>query len=92
MFTVKHIANHCEDLYTAQFVKHMPVKLPAGYDFSMGADGNPSIGSIELILEDDSAKIIDHGTVYVMNDMGKTVAKYALTYYEPRVTHQEAAR
>ena len=86
MFTVKHISNHCEDLYTAESVRHTSTA-----PFSVTADGNASTGTLELILEDDSAKYLDCGTVYVMNDMGKTVAKYALTYYEPRVTQQEAA-
>lgn len=80
MFTVKHFNEYGEFLFQTDTVQFKPL-LPG----SIGDAGYESTGSIwcddQKYAKDGAPHIINSGTVYVMNEMGKTVSKYHLSCY-----------
>lgn len=70
MFTVLHVADHELEVGTRLYQTKLPIYYP-------GELGAPAW--FEMSTEDPlKPRLLDHGTVIVMNDNGKTVAKYKL--------------
>ncbi|RVG88687.1 hypothetical protein [Sinorhizobium meliloti] len=77
MMTVKHIDNSGEEfVYPTTHVNFIPaaIKPPAS---SVSA-------SVWRYAEDGRAYEIDNGSVYVMNEHGRTVARYMLSANAPQ--------
>jgi hypothetical protein len=70
MFTVMHVADHDLEVGTRLYQTKLPIYYP-------GDSGAPAW--FEMSTDDPrTPHLLDHGTVIVMNDNGKTVAKYKL--------------
>lgn len=77
MFTVKHISpDGSEQLWTATEVKYDPRYGSAGV-------GTSATGKVEIDFASGGSWHLYEGTVFVMNDAGKTVQRYNLSEPAP---------
>lgn len=75
MFTIKHITlNGSETLYYHANVRYEPEGISQGVCEEKGAYKSPP----RILLQGHEPPWLDGGTVFVMNDLGKTVARYDL--------------
>jgi hypothetical protein len=70
MFTIKWVTSNCEEM----------LYRGTGISFTPGDDTRKATVSFEV--GGGSRCIIDTGTIYVMNDNGRTVANYILSSKE----------
>lgn len=77
MMTVKHITLSGEEfIYPTTHVNYVPSKALGG-----GADLPPD--TVWIYPADHPAQPLTDGTVYVMNEHGKTVSRYELSTQSP---------
>ena len=84
MLTIKHIR---PDGAEAIDIVRRALWYPAG---AIEASSSPT-GTLTLITPTSDSFDIDCGTVYVMNEQGKTVGVYDITPGVPRQPHRSAA-
>lgn len=76
MMTVKHIAMSGEEyIYPTSHVNYVPV--------SALANQRDAVDTLWLYPPDQPAQPLTGGTVFVMNEHGKTVSKYSLSDQSP---------
>jgi hypothetical protein len=76
MFTIKHITDKREDIYSAERVTFYSNSEDVAMSFT-----NIGLKEAVTLLDGDDTAICDlcRGTVYVMNANGSTVAKYEMS-------------
>lgn len=83
MLTVKHIRHDgAEAIDIARRVLWYPNEYP---------EASSPAGLLTIITPTNDSFDIDCGTVYVMNDLGKTIGVYDITPGVPRPMHRSAA-
>lgn len=85
MLTIKNVLpNNDEEVFTARRLTFSPARVIKN---ETGQTGHPTQLPDEIFAETDTPTkdvvVLDKGTVYVMNDNGRTVATYHLSYPEP---------
>lgn len=77
MFTIKHIVNEREDIYSGERVTFYSNSEEVAMSFSTK---DIPLKEVVTILDEEGKALCDlcRGTVYVMNDRGSTVAKYEM--------------
>jgi hypothetical protein len=80
MFTIKHITNERDTIYSGERVTFYSNSEEVAMSFSK----NIPLKEVVTILDGEGRALRDlcRGTVYVMNSHGSTVAKYDMTDLE----------
>lgn len=79
MLSVKHIGGGIETIYLAQEAQFVPSEEAAKCFTRSPIEAATEDGCVNIIRENGIMLGLVGGMVYVMNDTGKTVAKYDLT-------------
>ena len=79
MFTIKHITDEREDIYSAERVTFYSNSEDVAMSFT-----NIALKEAVTLLDGEGKTLCDlcRGTVYVMNANGSTVAKYSMSDLE----------
>jgi hypothetical protein len=80
MLSIKHIGNGVETVYLAHEATFVPSEEAAKCFTRSPIEAATEGGCVNIIRENGVMLGLVEGMVYVMNDMGKTVAKYDLTH------------
>lgn len=80
MFTVKHIRETGDHFYFAKHIRFAPEAI--GFYGDCGVESKGSVWLENDLVPGVDPVILNCGTVYIMNEMGKTISKYDLSGYE----------